>query len=116
MYGMFNAKDGNSLFIRLMSETGLMGLFMVFLYIFKFRLKKKHVVSSQTYYYLILNQAVFIVFVIRLIRTGNYIGQGFFFFFFLYYFTYKLTMQEAGKSKNAAVIEQLTEIKFTLLN
>lgn len=104
MYGMFNAKDGNSLFIRLMSETGLMGLFMVFLYIFKFRLKKKHAISPQTYYYFILNQAVFIVFIIRLIRTGNYIGQGFFFFFFLYYFTYKLTKEEAGKLENSSAI------------
>lgn len=94
MYGMFNAKDGNSLFIRMLSETGLLGLFMVFLYIFKFRLKKKMVTSPQTYLYLIINQAVFIVFVIRLIRTGNYIGQGFFFFFFMYYFTYTLTQKE----------------------
>lgn len=52
------------------------------------------VTSPQTYLYLIINQAVFIVFVIRLIRTGNYIGQGFFFFFFLYYFTYTLTRKE----------------------
>jgi len=27
---------------------------------------------------------VFIMLVIRLLRTGNYIGQGFYFFFFLY--------------------------------
>lgn len=105
MYGEFNAKDGNSLFIRLLSETGLFGLFLIFLFLFKFRLKSKFITDPNKLIYLIINQAVFIVIIIRLVRTGNYIGQGFFFFFFLYYFTYKLTMDEY-KSKQKELMLQ----------
>lgn len=88
MYGMFNAKDGNSLFIRLMSETGLLGLFLFFFFMFRFLLSRKHLKNPELSIYIIINQAIFIVFLIRLLRTGNYISQGFFFFFFLYYFSY----------------------------
>jgi hypothetical protein len=91
MYGKFNAKDGNSLFIRLMSETGLFGLFLIFLFIFRFMLSKRGLVLANTMDLVIINQGILVVFFIRLMRTGNYIGQGFFFFFFLYYFTYIIT-------------------------
>lgn len=88
MYGEFNQKDGNSLFIRLMSETGLIGLTLIFLFVFRFMLGRKQIRNPEMVPYIIINQGIFIVFIIRLMRTGNYIGQGFFFFFFLYYFTY----------------------------
>lgn len=98
MYGNFNQKDGNSLFIRLMSETGLLGLILVIVFILKFRLSRKHVTEPGYIPFIIINQGIFVVFIIRLMRTGNYIGQGFFFFFFLYYFTYLLV-----KSKELSV-------------
>ncbi|MBS3915741.1 MAG: hypothetical protein KG003_14700 [Bacteroidetes bacterium] len=101
MYGKFNAKDGNSLFIRLMSETGIFGLFLVFLFIFRFMLGRRGLKIPQSMEFVIINQGVLIVFVIRLMRTGNYIGQGFFFFFFLYYFSY--------------ILEKNTEYKTSVL-
>lgn len=98
MFGNFNAKDGNSLFIRLMSETGLFGLGLIFLFIYKFRLKRTHVRNPNLNIYVIINQGAFVVFIIRLMRTGNYIGQGFFLFFFIYYITYKL-VKDAEKNE-----------------
>ncbi|MBM3920799.1 MAG: hypothetical protein FJ347_06180 [Sphingomonadales bacterium] len=84
MYGTFNAKDGNSLFIRLVSEGGLIGLSIFFIALFYFFVYKRGIDVPELAPLTIINQAVFIMLVIRLLRTGNYIGQGFYFFFFLY--------------------------------
>jgi O-antigen ligase len=97
MYGNFNAKDGNSLFIRMMSETGIIGLSMLLIFIFSFRISRKYVNDPELWPYVIFNQGVFVVFVIRLMRTGNYIGQGFFLFFFLYYLSYVILRFETQK-------------------
>jgi O-antigen ligase len=97
MYGNFNAKDANSLYIRLMSETGLFGLVLIFLLLFRFFLLSKYFKIKELRYYVIANQSVFIVIIIRLIRTGNYIGQGFFLFIFLYYLTYKFVKNEYAR-------------------
>jgi len=97
MYGNFNAKDGNSLFIRMMSETGIIGLSMLLTFIFSFRISRKYVNDPELWPYVIFNQGVFVVFVIRLMRTGNYIGQGFFLFFFLYYLSYVILRFETQK-------------------
>lgn len=101
MYGMFNAKDGNSLFIRMMSETGIIGLVMLFYFVFKHFRGRKYLRTEELCYYTIINQGVFVVFIIRILRTGNYIGQGFFFFFFLYYITDKILLQSKKKKQLA---------------
>lgn len=98
MFGHFNAKDGNSLFIRLMSETGLLGLFLIFYFIFRFFLGRRNIHNPELTEFIIINQGIFVVFVIRLMRTGNYIGQGFFFFFFLYYLTYVYVKKNSLKA------------------
>lgn len=84
MYGTFNAKDANSLFIRLLSEAGLIGLSIFFIALMVFFVYKKGIDVAEIAPLTIINQAVFIMLIIRLLRTGNYIGQGFYFFFFLY--------------------------------
>jgi hypothetical protein len=87
MYGKFNTKDANSLFIRLMSEAGLIGLTLLAFAVFNFFLFTKGINNPDLAIYTIINQGVFIMFIVRILRTGNYIGQGFFFFFFLYAFS-----------------------------
>lgn len=84
MYGTFNSKDANSLFIRLLSETGIIGIVIFFIGLFSFFIYKKGIDIPELNTLTIINQAVFIMMIIRLLRTGNYIGQGFYFFFFLY--------------------------------
>lgn len=88
-FGELNKYDANSLFIRLLSETGILGLGLFFLFMFKFRLKRKHIEIPELANWVIINHGIFILFIVRLVRTGNYIGNGFFFFFFLYYYTAK---------------------------
>lgn len=97
MYGNFNAKDGNSLFIRMMSETGILGLSLLLIFIFSYRISRKYVTDPEMWPYVIFNQGIFVVFVIRLMRTGNYIGQGFFLFFFMYYLSYVILRFEEEK-------------------
>jgi len=86
-FGTFNKFDANSLFLRLMSETGLFGLFMVFFFLFRFFMSKKYLKNPQTRSLCIINQSVFILFIVRLVRTGSYFGNGFFLFIFIYYYT-----------------------------
>jgi len=86
-FGELNKYDANSMFIRMVSETGLLGLGMFFWFMFKYRMKRKWLQVPELANYAIINHGIFILFIVRLVRTGNYISNGFFFFFFLYYFT-----------------------------
>lgn len=87
MYGKFNTKDANSLFIRVMSECGIIGLILLFIAVFYFFIGTKGINDPKLYLLTIINQGVFIMMIVRILRTGNYIGQGFYFFFFLYAFS-----------------------------
>jgi len=87
---LINMKDANSLFLRLLSETGLFGLLVVFYFIFKFHLLRK---NDKNGYLWIISNAILAVFLIRLIRCGHYFINGFFFFFWLYYFTWRLNKE-----------------------
>ena len=89
-FGTFNKFDANSLFLRLMSETGLFGLFMLFFFLFRFFMGKKQMKNPQLRELNIVNQGIFILIVVRLVRTGSYFGNGFFLFIFMYYYTYQI--------------------------
>lgn len=76
--------DAGSLFLRLISETGLLGLVLFVYFIFKFyvsRKKHKHLWA--------ISNSIFCLFFINLIRMGNFFSGGFIFFVWLYYFTGK---------------------------
>lgn len=92
-FGELNKYDANSLFIRLLSETGLLGLGMFFFFVLKFRLGRKHLTVPEIANFAIINHGILILFIVRLVRTGNYIGNGFFFFFFLYFYTHQQVKQ-----------------------
>jgi hypothetical protein len=89
-FGTFNKFDANSLFLRLMSETGLFGLSAIFIFLFKFFMRKKYLSHPDYRDYNIINQGIFILIIVRLIRTGSYFGNGFFLFIFLYYYTKRI--------------------------
>ncbi len=93
-FGLFNVKDANSLFLRLMSETGLLGLSMFFIFLFKYFLRKNGLRHPETKSLTLMNQGIFIWFLVRLVRTGNYFGNGFFLFFFIYYFSAKIVRKK----------------------
>ena len=82
----FNIKDGNSLFIRLCTETGLLGLGFIFLvvvrgFIYKIDIQKDHMLKHK-----IISQSLFVLFVLVLIRQGNYMLNGLPLLFLLYYY------------------------------
>ena len=87
-----NVDDANSLFSRLLSETGLFGIVIFFYFLFKFHLSKKR---DESNYLWIINNAILAMFLIRLIRCGHYFINGFFFFFWLYYFAWKLNKTQS---------------------
>ncbi|MFN7300965.1 MAG: hypothetical protein ACK5U7_05760, partial [Bacteroidota bacterium] len=89
-FGTFNKFDANSLFLRLMSETGLFGLGAILIFMWRFFMGKKHIRNPKLRYLNIINQSIFILIVVRLVRTGHYFGNGFFLFIFMYYYTKKI--------------------------
>jgi hypothetical protein len=81
----FNTADANSMFLRVMSELGLMGIVFVFLFIFKFYVSKNLAVEEDETYWVISN-ALLVLILIQLIRQGNYTFTGFFFYAWMYYY------------------------------
>ncbi len=99
----FNAPDANSMFLRILSELGLMGVIFIFLYITKFYVSKNLGVQEDESYWLISN-AVLTIIITQLLRQGNYTFNGFIFFTFMYYYNrinynayYERKKQEAEK-------------------
>jgi hypothetical protein len=86
-FGAFNKFDANSLFLRLMSETGLLGLISVLVFLLRFFMGKKHMNNPDLSDLNIINQGIFIMIVVRLVRSGSYFGNGFFLFIFIYYYS-----------------------------
>ena len=85
LYTGINKADANSLLLRLISETGLFGVIVVFYFIFRFFIKSDSNKNLQ-----IINNAIFVLFIAQLIRQGHYFYNGLFFFVWLYYFSYKI--------------------------
>jgi hypothetical protein len=78
-----NAQDGGSLFIRLTSELGLLGLVGVFLFIFKFYVKNS---DGNFTIHSIVSKAILLYFFSKLFREGHYFSPEMYFFVFLYVF------------------------------
>ena len=85
----FNIKDGNSLFVRLCTETGLIGLFFVFILIFKGFIYKVKYDDEDLRLNSIISQALFILLILVLIRQGNYMLNGLPLMFLIYYYNFK---------------------------
>ncbi|KAF0135195.1 MAG: hypothetical protein FD145_21 [Candidatus Saganbacteria bacterium] len=79
-----NYNDASSLFFRLLSETGLLGVLAYFIFIKRFYLFKD---NDHSKYLWIINNGILCYFFLRLGRGGHYFNEGFFLFFWLYYFS-----------------------------
>ncbi len=95
----FNIKDGNSLFVRLCTETGLSGLFFIFIIIFNGFIYKLDNNSEDLIQHKIISQALFIFIVLVLIRQGNYMLNGLPLMFLIYHFN-KISYNEKINSLN----------------
>ena len=88
-----NVEDAGSLFNRLLSETGLFGLFTFMLFIYKAHILRK---NDKSNYLWIINNAILAFFLIKLLRGGHYFLYGTFFFFWAYYFS-KMQSREMSR-------------------
>ena len=95
----FNVKDGNSLFVRLCTETGLVGLLFIFIIIFNGFIYKLDNDTEELIPHKIISQALFIFIILVLIRQGNYMLNGLPFMFLLYHFN-KISYNEKINSLN----------------
>jgi O-antigen ligase len=86
-YGRQNFNDANSMFLRLVGETGIIGTSLFLFFIVHFFIKRRAMGNLKNFYLIGINHGVFILFVIRLIRCGNYLSDGMFFFVLLFYYT-----------------------------
>jgi hypothetical protein len=78
-----NSADANSMFLRLVSETGLFGVCIFLVIMIKCYVKRD--VNYPTYHWLVSN-SILIMILLNLFRQGHYFLNGFPFFVVLYYF------------------------------
>jgi hypothetical protein len=74
-----NSTDANSFFIRTISEIGLVGIILIFIFI------KKNYSSYQSD----ISKSILIYFLYKLIRDGHYFPPELYFFVFMYYFLHR---------------------------
>jgi len=99
----FNTADANSLFLRLMSETGLIGL------VFFISLLARYFVGytgddEDTYW--IVSGAMLVIILLYMFRQGNYFLNGFPFFVWIYYYAKKNVYERQEKKRNAQEEEE----------
>lgn len=86
VYGFnFNGADANSMFLRLVSETGLFGTGIFLFILYKGYVKRNP--KFDTNHWLISNSIVIMI-LLNLFRQGHYFLNGFPFFVILYFFNY----------------------------
>lgn len=82
-----NERDANSLLLRVTAELGLFGLFLMGWFIFTNRIRgvdlNSH--SQALINYWVINSAVYVLILSRLIRMGHYTTLGFVLFLMIYY-------------------------------
>jgi len=76
-----NSKDACSLFIRIMSELGVVGLISVFYFLIKFDVARPE--GGRT-----ISKGALIYFLLKLMREGHYFPPEMYFFVMLYIFNY----------------------------
>lgn len=81
-----NIADANSMFLRIVSETGLFGIIFIFMFVRNNYVKKDPNHPEADYHWLISN-AVLVIILLQLARQGNYTFGGFMGFMWLYYYT-----------------------------
>lgn len=82
----FNRTDGNSMFLRLMTETGLIGLFFVGAILYRGFIPKK---ESGSIGNRMISHSLLVMISLYLLRQGNYFVNGLPFFYIVYYYNWK---------------------------
>lgn len=106
----FNGQDANSMFLRLMSETGLFGLFIFLVIMIKCYVKRD--ANYLTYHWLISN-GILIMILLNLFRQGHYFLNGFPFFVILYYYN-KVSYRNYIEQQQLAEAKSLNDLSVSV--
>ena len=87
----FNKADGNSLLIRLISETGILGVVFIFVFMRRFYVRRDPFNVDATFW--IISNSVLIIIILYLLRQGNYFLNAFPLFMWIYYYARKNHVQ-----------------------
>ncbi len=85
----FNRSDANSLLLRLLSETGLLGVSIFLFILIRFRYSSR--LNMKRW---VISHGVLVMMIAGLLREGHYFHSGVPFFLFLYIYNYKQAKQE----------------------
>ena len=94
-----NKEDAGSLFIRIISEFGIPGIFFFIFFFFKYSLGKKIKRSPLKS----LNRMCMIILISYSIRNGSYLNTYFFIFLAIFYYTFHL-QKKNGMAHNLSVV------------
>jgi hypothetical protein len=84
----FNKSDANSLFLRLMSETGLLGVVFIVMLLYRCYVRRKD--GEEDLPYWMVSNSILVMLILCLLRQGNYFLNGLPFFFWMYYYNFKV--------------------------
>jgi hypothetical protein len=91
---LLNQNDANSLFLRILSELGIFGIFVFIYFILKNHINIKDIGQSKLF---IINNSILVMFFMKALRMGHYFNNGFILFVLLYYYSKK--QYEVNKNK-----------------
>lgn len=87
----FNKSDANSMFYRMMSETGLLGIGFIVFFIFKYFVLRRKEDDDGLW---LISSAMLVAILLQLLRQGNYTYNGFMFYMWLYYYVKKTSREK----------------------
>jgi hypothetical protein len=96
----FNKTDANSMFFRLMSETGLLGMGFILFFIYKFYVRRSKIHPESQHW--VIGSALLVIIFLYLFRQGNYFINGFPLFMWLYYYNYVDFKKQYGTTETPA--------------
>lgn len=82
-----NKNDAGSMFIRIISEFGILGFLLFLYFLYKFKIKHNHY-ESKNYF---INLLAFLTIISFCFRNGNYLDIFFLFFISIFFYSYSIT-------------------------
>lgn len=108
----FNKADGNSLLIRLISETGILGVVFIFVFMRRFYVRRDPFNVDATFW--IISNSVLIIIILYLLRQGNYFLNAFPLFMWIYYYARKNHLDQIKRAEEEALrLEESNETEST---
>ncbi len=107
--GALNAADANSLFLRILSELGLVGVGITVIFLFRFYIYKLKV-GFENHFWVVSN-ACFVLMILNLLRLGHYFYCGFPLFVLMYYYVNKQLNTVIENSNGNSSINETAQVK-----